>query len=86
MGGVFRAIASVFKGVTRAVTGGKKKKQVVKPVQTVATKAVDAASTARRKTAAALGSGYGTGKQTIMTGVSGIEDAAKTGKTLLGGG
>tara|TARA_R100000234_G_scaffold114528_1_gene89778 strand:+ start:901 stop:1161 length:261 start_codon:yes stop_codon:yes gene_type:complete len=86
MGGVFSAVASVFKGVGKAVSGRKKKKQIAKPVETIYKEAESAGSVARRKAAAALGAGYGAGQQTIMTGVGGIEDAAKTGKTLLGGG
>ena len=83
MGGVFRAVASVFKGVTRAVTGKKKKKrEQPEPVQ--ATTATAARTTQQRK--AAQGSGYGTGGQTIMTGTTGIEERVRTGRTLLGGG
>ncbi len=83
MGGVFRAVASVFKGVSRAVTGKKKKKrEQPEPVQP--TTATTARTTQQRK--AALGSGYGTSGQTIMTGTTGVEEQARTGKTLLGGG
>jgi len=83
MGGVFRAVASVFKGVTRAVTGKKKKKrEQPEPVQP--TTATTAKTTQQRK--AALGSGYGTSGQTIMTGTGGVEEQARTGRTLLGGG
>ena len=35
MGGVFSAVASVFKGVGKAVSGRKKKKQIAKPVETI---------------------------------------------------
>jgi hypothetical protein len=83
MGGVFRAVASVFKGVSRAVTGKKKKKrEQPEPVQP--TTATTARTTQQRK--AALGSGYGTSGQTIMTGTGGVEEQARTGRTLLGGG
>lgn len=84
MGGVFRAVASVFKGVSRAVTGKKKKKrEQPEPVQPQSQQEL-ARTTQQRK--AALGSGYGTGGQTIMTGTTGIEERVRTGKTLLGGG
>ena len=83
MGGVFRAVRSVFKGVTRAVTGKKKKKrEQPEPVQP--TTATTARTTQQRK--ASLGSGYGTSGQTIMTGTGGVEEQARTGRTLLGGG
>ena len=83
MGGVFRAVASVFKGVSRAVTGNKKKKrEQPEPVQP--TTATTARTTQQRK--ASLGSGYGTSGQTIMTGTGGVEEQARTGRTLLGGG
>ena len=83
MGGVFRAVASVFKGVSRAVTGKKKKKrEQPEPVQP--TTATTARTTQQRK--ASLGSGYGTSGQTIMTGTGGVEEQARTGRTLLGGG
>ena len=82
MGGVFRAVASVFKGVSRAVTGKKKKKREEAPP--VAPTTATAKTAQQRK--ASLGSGYGTSGQTIMTGTSGVEEQARTGKTLLGGG
>ena len=83
MGGVFRAVASVFKGVTRAVTGKKKKKE--KSVPKMAQTVTAAARTAQQRKAS-LGSGYGTSGQTIMTGTTGVEEQARTGKTVLGGG
>jgi len=83
MGGVFRAVASVFKGVSRAVTGKKKKKREEAP-PVAPTTATTAKTTQQRK--ASLGSGYGTSGQTIMTGTSGVEEQAQTGRTLLGGG
>ena len=83
MGGVFRAVASVFKGVTRAVTGKKKKKRE-QPEPQLQTTTPTARTTQQRR--ASLGSGYGTSGQTIMTGTTGVEEQARTGKTVLGGG
>ena len=83
MGGVFRAVRSVFKGVTRVVTGKKKKKE--KSVPEMAQTVTAAARTAQQRKAS-LGSGYGTSGQTIMTGTTGVEEQARTGRTLLGGG
>ena len=83
MGGVFRLLPRLIKGVTKAVTGNKKKKrEQPEPVQP--TTATTARTTQQRK--AALGSGYGTSGQTIMTGTGGVEEQARTGRTLLGGG
>ena len=76
MGGIFKAISSIFKGVTNTVKGKKKSKTKQAPTPIAATAA---------KRSAALGSGYGTSGQTIMTSASGTENTASTGKTLLGG-
>ena len=84
MGGVFRAVASVFKGVTRAVTGKKKKKREQPQQPQLQTTTPTARTTQQRR--ASLGSGYGTSGQTIMTGTTGVEEQARTGKTVLGGG
>jgi hypothetical protein len=84
MGGVFRAVASVFKGVTKGITGMKKKQKRQQPEPVQPKTATTAKTTQQRK--AALGSGYGTSGQTIMTGTGGVEEQARTGRTLLGGG
>ena len=83
MGGVFRAVASVFKGVARVATGKKKKKRE-QPEPQLQTTTPAARTTQQRR--ASLGSGYGTSGQTIMTGTTGVEEQARTGKTVLGGG
>ena len=83
MGGVFRAVASVFKGVARVATGKKKKKRE-QPEPQLQTTTPAARTTQQRR--ASLGSGYGTSGQTIMTGTTGVEEQAPTGKTVLGGG
>ena len=83
MGGVFRIAGNFFKAVTKVVTGKKKKKE--KSVPEMAQTVTAAARTAQQRKAS-LGSGYGTSGQTIMTGTTGVEEQARTGKTLLGGG
>jgi len=60
------------------------------PAQTAAATPVQPATTAATAPAkeskkAALGSGYGTGDQTVMTSTSGVEEEANTQKTVLGG-
>jgi len=81
MGGIFRVVSSVFKPIARAVSGGKKKKKAVQPIVRPIQKAVrDVAEPARR--VAALGSGYA--GSTIMTTASGIEEKARSARTLLG--
>ena len=73
MGGVFKAFASIF-------TGGKKKAKKVTD-KLPAQKAANQAQQQRQRT---LGAGYG--GQTIMSGTTGVEEQARTGKTVLGGG
>ena len=93
MGGVFRAIfrapAKIFGKITGSTKAKKKAKKRAAEQQTQIAQLQAAAATPSSSTAtkrrAALGSGYGTSGQTIMTGVGGIEEQAKTSKTVLGG-
>ena len=52
------------------------------PVKTTTTAATAKASESKK---AALGSGYGTGDQTVMTSTAGVEEEAQIQKTVLGG-
>ena len=75
MGGVFSAVASVFKG---AVGGGSKKKKVTpKPVEEIYAQAESPGSRARRA--------YGAQGSLLGTSVSGTTEEASTSRTLLGG-
>jgi len=82
MGGVIRIIRNIFKPIARAVSGKKKKKQrMIAPVVEALNRGNQSATTAARR-AASLGSGYA-GK-TIMTTAGGIEEKARSARTLLG--
>jgi hypothetical protein len=80
MGGVFKIFSSIFKPIVRAVRG-KKKKRIIKPIVKVPERVTQSATTAARRVAS-LGSGYA-GK-TIMTTAGGIEEKARSVRTLLG--
>jgi hypothetical protein len=80
MGGVFKIFSSIFKPIVRAVRG-KKKKRIIKPIVKVPERVTQSATTAARRVAS-LGSGYA-GK-TIMTTAGGIEEKARSARTLLG--
>jgi len=80
MGGIARIFTSIFKPIARAI-GGKKKKRIIKPIVKVPERVTQSATTAARRVAS-LGSGYA-GK-TIMTTAGGIEEKARSARTLLG--
>lgn len=82
MGGVGKIIRSIFKPLARVVSGKKKKKKrIIEPVVEALNRGNLSATTAARRVAS-LGSGYA--GRTIMTTAGGIEEKAKSVRTLLG--